>query len=158
VKKYNEKSPEYSGGTRRDFIKSPAGLAAGSLLLPPVLASLASEAKAQANGNAVTIAPVFYPLDHFKPEIDLTGKLAVITGASRGNGRAIAETLRALGVDVIGTSRNPAGVPNPPAYPLLALDIADQASVLAFVGRSWPIRYFSSTVTSTFWGTMQAAS
>ena len=134
MKKRNARSPEYPGGTRRDFIKSPAGLAAGSLLLPPVLASLASEAKAQANGNAVTIAPVFYPLDHFKPEIDLTGKLAVITGASRGNGRAIAEALRALGVDVIGTSRNPAGVPNPPAYPLLALDVADQASVLAFVG------------------------
>ena len=134
MKKHNEKSPEHAGGTRRAFMKTPAALAAGSLLLPPVLANLAPEAKAQANGNAVTIAPVFYPLDHFKPEIDLAGKLAVITGASRGNGRAVAEALSALGVDVIGTSRNPAGVPNPPAYPLLALDIADQASVLAFVG------------------------
>jgi NAD(P)-dependent dehydrogenase (short-subunit alcohol dehydrogenase family) len=36
-------------------------------------------------------------------------------------------------VDVIGTSRDPAGVPNPPAYPLLALDIADPNSVFAFV-------------------------
>jgi NAD(P)-dependent dehydrogenase (short-subunit alcohol dehydrogenase family) len=64
----------------------------------------------------------------------LSGKLAVITGASRGNGRAIGEALAALGVDVIGTSRNPASVPDPPAFPLLALDIADPASVLAFVG------------------------
>jgi NAD(P)-dependent dehydrogenase (short-subunit alcohol dehydrogenase family) len=64
----------------------------------------------------------------------MTGKLAVITGASRGNGRAIGEALTALGVDVIGTSRDPAGVPNPPAYPLLALDITDPGSVFAFVG------------------------
>ena len=33
---------------------------------------------------------------------------------------------------MIGTSRDPAGVPNPPAYPLLALDVADSTSVLAF--------------------------
>jgi hypothetical protein len=33
---------------------------------------------------------------------------------------------------VIGTSRNPARVPNPPAFPLLALDIANPLSVLAF--------------------------
>ncbi|MEO7143690.1 MAG: SDR family NAD(P)-dependent oxidoreductase, partial [Bryobacteraceae bacterium] len=108
-------------------------LAAGSLALP-ILSNLTPEAKAAGNGNAVTVAPLFYPLDQFKPEIHLAGKLAVITGASRGNGRAVAEALTALGVDVIGTSRNPAGVPNPPAYPLLALDIADSASVLAFVG------------------------
>jgi len=63
----------------------------------------------------------------------LTGKLAVITGASRGNGRAVGEALSDLGVDVIGTSRNPAGVANPPAYPLLALDITDPVSVIAFV-------------------------
>jgi NAD(P)-dependent dehydrogenase (short-subunit alcohol dehydrogenase family) len=134
VKNPKEKSPQHAGGTRRDFIKAPAALAAASVVLPPILAELAPEAKAQANGNAVSIAPVFYPLDEFKPEVSLAGKLAVVTGASRGNGRAVAEALTALGVDVIGTSRNPAGVPNPPAYPLLALDIADQASVLAFVG------------------------
>jgi NAD(P)-dependent dehydrogenase (short-subunit alcohol dehydrogenase family) len=134
IKNREEKSAQPSGGTRRDFIKSPLALAAGSLAMPALLANLAPEAKAEGNGNAVSIAPLFYPLDHFKPEIDLTGKLAVITGASRGNGRAVAEALTALGVDVIGTSRNPAGVPNPPAYPLLALDIADPASVLAFAG------------------------
>jgi hypothetical protein len=33
--------------------------------------------------------------------------------ASRGNGRAVGEALAARGVDVIGTSRNPAGVPKP---------------------------------------------
>ncbi|MGH8598074.1 MAG: SDR family NAD(P)-dependent oxidoreductase, partial [Gammaproteobacteria bacterium] len=58
----------------------------------------------------------------------------VITGASRGIGRAIGQALTALGVDVIGTSRNPAGVPNPPLFPLLPLDITNPASVLAFPG------------------------
>jgi NAD(P)-dependent dehydrogenase (short-subunit alcohol dehydrogenase family) len=133
VKKREEKSAQSSGGTRRNFIKSPLALAAGSLVMPPLLAGLAPQAIAEGNSNSVSIAPVFYPLDHFKPDINLAGKLAVITGASRGNGRAVAEALTALGVDVIGTSRNPAGVPNAPAYPLLALDISDPASVLAFV-------------------------
>ena len=133
MKNFEGNPAQFSGSTRRDFLKSPIALAAGSLAVPPLLAGLAPEAKAEGNSQAVTIAPVFYPLEHFKPEIDLAGKLAVITGASRGNGRAIAEALAALGVDVIGTSRNPAAVPNPPTYPLLPLDIADPASVLAFV-------------------------
>src|SRR5215469_18930133 len=121
------------GTTRRDFIKSPLALAAGSVLVPPLLANFSREAEAQGKATAVRIAPVYYPLENFRPDIELTGKLAVITGASRGNGRAVAEALTALGVDVIGTSRNPSGVPNPPNYPLLTLDIADPASVLDFV-------------------------
>lgn len=133
MKNCDGKSVQSSGGTRREFLKSPLALAASSLIMPPLLAGLAPQAKAEGNSNAVTIAPVYYPLDNFKPEIDLAGKFAVVTGASRGNGRAVAEALTALGVDVIGTSRNPAGVPNPPAYPLLAVDISDPTSVLAFV-------------------------
>src|SRR5262249_41240001 len=95
--------------------------------------SLMADAKDGGDDDELTIVPRFYPLKHFRPEIDLTGKLAVVTGASRGNGRAVAETLTLLGVDVIGTSRDPAGVPNPPAYPLLALEITDPGSVFAFV-------------------------
>jgi NAD(P)-dependent dehydrogenase (short-subunit alcohol dehydrogenase family) len=120
-------------GTRRDFIKKPLALAVGSIVVPSFLGSFVSKAKADRPGDDLTIAPRFYPLNHFRPEIDLAGKLAVITGASRGNGRAIGEALTALGVDVIGTSRDPANVPNPPAYPLLALDITDPGSVFAFV-------------------------
>jgi hypothetical protein len=120
-------------GTRRDFIKKPLALAVGSIVVPSFLGSLVAKAKADRNGNDLTIAPRYYPLNHFRPDIDLTGKLAVITGASRGNGRAIGEALTALGVDVIGTSRDPASVPNPPVYPLLALDITDPGSVFAFV-------------------------
>ena len=121
------------GGTRRDFIKKPLVLAVGSIVVPSFLGSLVAKAKADRRGDDLTLAPRYYPLNHFNPEIGLTGKLAVITGASRGNGRAIGEALTALGVDVIGTSRDPSSVPNPPAYPLLSLDITDPGSVFAFV-------------------------
>ena len=53
----------------------------------------------------------------FTPQVMLAGKLAVVTGASRGNGRAIGDALTERGVDVIGTSRNPATVPTPPSFP-----------------------------------------
>jgi len=128
-----DKPPESSGATRRDLIrKSPLALAAGSIALPTFLASLAGEAKATVTAGGVKLAPRYYPLESFDPEIDLRGKLAVISGASRGLGRAVGEALSALGVDVIGTSRNPARVPNPPAFPLLPLDVANPLSVLAF--------------------------
>lgn len=122
-----------SGDTRRNFVRTPLALAA-SIAVPSLLGGLAVQAKAVGKRNGLVLAPRYYPLTRFKPQIDLSGKLAVITGASRGNGRAVGEALAALGVDVIGTSRNPAGVPDPPAFPLLTLDIADPASVLAFIG------------------------
>jgi hypothetical protein len=129
-----EEEPSKSwDGTRRDFIKKPLALAAGSIVMPSWLGSLMVDAKDNKHGDDLTIAPRYYPLNRFRPEIGLTGKLAVITGASRGNGRAIGEALTALGVDVIGTSRDPASVPNRPAYPLLTLDITDPGSVFAFV-------------------------
>jgi NAD(P)-dependent dehydrogenase (short-subunit alcohol dehydrogenase family) len=134
------KAPQYGrddkvatshGIARRDLLKAPLALAAGSLVLP--FLDRASKAQA-AEKSGVSIEPRYYPRSHFKPQIDLEGKLAVITGASRGIGRAIGETLAALGVDVLGTSRNPAGVPDPPAFPLLTLDIADPVSVFGFIG------------------------
>jgi len=119
--------------TRRTLLKkSPLALAAGSIAVPPLLASLAGRARADGLPGGVKLAPRYYPLESIDPEIDLRGKLAVITGASRGLGRAVGDALTALGVDVIGTSRNPTRVPNPPAFPLLALDIANPLSVLAF--------------------------
>ena len=56
------------------------------------------------------------------------------TGPRGHRSRAVGEALAARGVDaMIGTSAT-AGVPNPPAFPQLTLDIADPASVLALVG------------------------
>jgi NAD(P)-dependent dehydrogenase (short-subunit alcohol dehydrogenase family) len=115
-----------SGITRADLLKTSL---AGSLSVPFV-GALATDARAASGG--LTVAPRYFPLRHFRPRIDLAGKLAVVTGASRGNGRAVGEALVARGVDVIGTSRNPAAVPDPPAFPLLRLDVADPTSVLAF--------------------------
>lgn len=89
-------------------------------------------AKADGDDGHPKLDPVYFPRRHFRPQISLARKLAVVTGASRGNGRGVAEALAMLGVDVIGTSRNPATVPNPSSYPLLQLDIADPASVAAF--------------------------
>jgi NAD(P)-dependent dehydrogenase (short-subunit alcohol dehydrogenase family) len=114
------------GVARRDLLKIPAAIAAGSLL------GGASKARAVQAGG-VTVAPNYYPLGNYVPEIDLSGKLAVITGASRGLGRAVGEALAPLGVAVIGTSRHPRQVPNPPAFPLLKLDITDRDSVDQFV-------------------------
>ena len=131
--KHEEKPSNSLGETRRNFIKKPLMLAAGSIVMPSFLGSFLANGKGNGHGDDLSIAPRYYPLNHFHPQINLTGKLAVITGASRGNGRAIGEALAALGVDVIGTSRDPVGVPNPPAYPLLALDITDPVSVFAFV-------------------------
>jgi NAD(P)-dependent dehydrogenase (short-subunit alcohol dehydrogenase family) len=111
---------------RRDLLKIPAALAAGSLL------GGASKARAALAGGVV-LAPNYYPLANFLPQIDLTGKLAVITGASRGIGRAVGEALAPLGVAVIGTSRDPKNVPNPPAFPLRKVDITDRESVANFV-------------------------
>lgn len=91
--------------------------------------------EAWASGG-VTVAPRFYPLSPApQPQVPLDGKLAVITGASRGNGRAVGDALVSRHVDVIGTSRNPATVRNPPAFPLVQLDVADPASVATFPAR-----------------------
>lgn len=91
------------------------------------------------SANAATIppfevrpAPKYYPKPGFVPEINLGGKVAVITGASRGIGRAVGRALQTLGVQIIGTSRTPADYPGHP-FPLISLDLGNQASIQGFV-------------------------
>lgn len=77
-------------------------------------------------------APEYYPKPSYVPDITLSGKVAVITGASRGIGLAVGLALQALGVQVIGTSRTPDAYPGHP-FPLLSLDLVDPASIQGFV-------------------------
>ena len=77
-------------------------------------------------------APKYYPKPSHVPEITLAGKVAVITGASRGIGLAVGLALHALGVQVIGTSRTPDAYPEHP-FPLLTLNLADPVSIQEFV-------------------------
>jgi len=121
-----------SGMTRRTFLRVPAALAAISVALPTVSGNALMAGTANAAGGGAILNPRYYPLETAEPEIELRGKLAVVTGASRGIGRATAEALVARGVDVIGTSRDVKTVPNPPHYPLLDLDITISNSVERF--------------------------
>lgn len=56
-------------------------------------------------------------------------RTALVTGASAGLGRAIAEMLLAEGVQVLGTARDPARLKARPGFTPIALDLASPASV-----------------------------
>lgn len=114
--------------SRRNFIAALAtsGVAATGLL------NVTSARAATIPPFEVRPAPKFFPKSSYVPEIGLAGKVAVITGASRGIGLAVGLALQALGVQVIGTSRTPAAYPGHP-FPLLNLDLGDAASIQGFV-------------------------
>ena len=59
--------------------------------------------------------------------------VALVTGASSGIGAAAAAALVEAGFDVVGTSRNTAGVTAPDGVTFLALDVASDESVAALV-------------------------
>jgi NAD(P)-dependent dehydrogenase (short-subunit alcohol dehydrogenase family) len=64
--------------------------------------------------------------------MELTGSIALITGANRGLGRHFAEQLLARGATVYAGARNPASVDLPGAIPI-ALDVTDSESIAAAV-------------------------
>ncbi|MFE0755847.1 oxidoreductase [Inquilinus sp. NPDC058860] len=61
-----------------------------------------------------------------------SGKTAIVTGASSGIGRAIAEALARAGFTVFGTSRRTTG-DSPAGVSMLACDVTDDDSVAALV-------------------------
>ncbi|MEO1058393.1 MAG: SDR family NAD(P)-dependent oxidoreductase [Actinomycetota bacterium] len=116
--------------SRRRLITTGAAAAAGASAVSLIDAP---SADAWFWRRELVANPNFYPRDGVGGEIDMTGKVVVITGASRGIGLATGVALQALGAVVLGTSRVPGAHLNHP-FPLLELDLEDQASVAAFLG------------------------
>jgi NAD(P)-dependent dehydrogenase (short-subunit alcohol dehydrogenase family) len=114
--------------SRRRFV---GALASGGLVAPALLTDNLARA-ATAPPFEVRLAPKYYPTPYHVPEISLAGKVAIITGASRGIGLAVGLALQAQGVLVVGTSRTPAAYSGHP-FPLLDLDLVDPASIQGFV-------------------------
>jgi NAD(P)-dependent dehydrogenase (short-subunit alcohol dehydrogenase family) len=127
MRRSEEKMKTNNSESRRHFL---AALASGAIAAPAVLGESVARA-ATIPPFEVRLAPRYYPKPNHIPEIDLAGKVAIVTGASRGIGLAVGLALHALGVQVIGTSRTPAAYPGHP-FPLLSLDLADAASIQGF--------------------------
>jgi NAD(P)-dependent dehydrogenase (short-subunit alcohol dehydrogenase family) len=71
--------------------------------------------------------------------MEIAGVPALVTGANRGFGRALAAELLARGATVYAGARNPASVDLPGAVPV-ALDVTDPASIAAAVAAAGDLR------------------
>jgi len=114
--------------SKRRFLASLIG---GGVAAPALIMGNLAQA-ATAPPFEVRLDPKYYPKLNCTGDINIAGKVALITGASRGIGLAVGRALLEKGVQVIGTSRTPNDYPDHP-FPLLSLDLADTASIQLFV-------------------------
>jgi NAD(P)-dependent dehydrogenase (short-subunit alcohol dehydrogenase family) len=73
----------------------------------------------------------------------------LITGASRGIGRAVAEELAARGHEIIATAREVSALADVPAVARVRLDVTDEESISAAVGAVGPIDVLVSNAGAT---------
>ncbi|MEJ2163604.1 MAG: SDR family NAD(P)-dependent oxidoreductase, partial [Robiginitalea sp.] len=66
--------------------------------------------------------------------MESTRKVVLVTGGSSGLGKATAAFLSARGYRVYGTARDPKKYAGFDLFPLLAMDVREEASVNAAVG------------------------
>lgn len=131
--KISEQSPEFANhepSTSRRGLFQAAGAATAAALLPAELAYAAAEGRD--GPYPVRPAPIYFP-SRYQADVSLQGARIVVTGASRGIGRATALELAKAGAKVWGTSRTPGDYPSITEYPLLPLRLEDPASIAAFV-------------------------
>jgi len=68
------------------------------------------------------------------------GARVLVTGASKGIGRAVASSLLRKDYEVLGTSRRPDSCPEPPpGVNLISLDLSDDASIDACLTQAGPV-------------------
>jgi hypothetical protein len=124
-----------AGINRRDLFKILLGSSAALMAIAPVSGIKLNEARANDAPSLKYGNPTF-PLSDADfaalEKVDVSGNVAVITGASTGIGRAAAEDLAARGFTVIGTSRHPENYPQPPDFELWKLDLTIPGSIQSF--------------------------
>ncbi len=121
----SDHEPRYESAEAESCVYQPAG---GE---DPCLRLAEADSGPLLLGSGLSQTPVRQPSRLMA--VDLSGKTAIVTGASSGIGAATARKLREAGVRVVGGARRVERVEADLALPL---DVMDEESCAAFVGRA----------------------